>query len=237
MSDLDALLELQERDTRIDQLRHRLVTLPERDALAAQDAALSALGAEQATVQARRDELSRSLKRLEDEVAGVEAKAGEVNATLYGGTVTAPKELEALQHELDGLKRRQRELEDRELELMEEAEPVDAELSSLAERIAEGTAERERRAGALVDAEAAVHAELDEAVTARADAAEPVPAALLATYDALRPQLGGIAVARLVGNTCSGCNLALSAVQADRARRAPADEVVRCEECGRILVR
>jgi hypothetical protein len=60
---------------------------------------------------------------------------------------------------------------------------------------------------------------------------------MLAEYDRLRPAFDGVAVARLLGATCTGCNLSLAAAELDRARRAPADEVVLCPDCGRILVR
>ena len=65
----------------------------------------------------------------------------------------------------------------------------------------------------------------------------PVPAELLARYDALRAQLGGVAVARLVGGRCDGCHLALAQAALERIRLAPPDELVECEECGRLLVR
>src|SRR6185503_11855264 len=126
MSAFEALLRLQDHDIRIDQLRHKLATLPERRALDANAAARTAVEGEAVPLQARRDDLARDQKRVEDDVALVEAKAAEVHRTLYGGTVTSPKELQALQADHDSIKRRQGELEDTVLELMEEAEPVDA---------------------------------------------------------------------------------------------------------------
>jgi predicted nucleic acid-binding Zn-ribbon protein len=59
----------------------------------------------------------------------------------------------------------------------------------------------------------------------------------LAEYERLRERFGGVAVAQLVGPTCQGCHLQLSAVELDRIRRLDADEVVYCEACGRLLVR
>ena len=70
-----------------------------------------------------------------------------------------------------------------------------------------------------------------------AAAADGVDAELLATYEGLRGELGGIAVARLVGSVCGGCHLGLSAVEVDRIKKQPPDALVRCDECGRLLVR
>jgi predicted nucleic acid-binding Zn-ribbon protein len=237
MSAFEALLRLQEHDTRIDQLRHKLDTLPERGLVEANAAARTALEREVVPVQAQRDELAREQKRLEDEVAIVEAKAAEVGHRLYDGGITSPKELQALQADLDSLKRRQTQLEDQVLERMEEAEPVDAQLAELDRRRRALAAEGESASAALAAASSAVEADLDEALAARAGLVEAVPDEQLASYERLRPQFGGIAVARLVGTQCGGCHLSLSAVALESLRRLPPDAVAHCEECGRILVR
>lgn len=237
MSTFDALLRLQDHDTRTDQLRHRLATLPERDAVAGAAAARVALEEEAGPVQARRDELARDQKRVEDDVALVEAKAADVAHRLYDAGITSPKELQALQADLDSLKRRQRQLEDQVLELMEEAEPVDAELGGLDGRRRELAAGAEAAEAALRDAETGAEAELHAAEAARAALVADLPAEQLAVYERLRPQLGGVAVARLVGSQCGGCHLALPAVALEALRRLPPDALGYCDECGRILVR
>lgn len=237
MSGFEALLALQENDTTIDRIEHRLATLPEHAALEAVRATIGTVTAERATVQARRDELAREQKRIEDEVALVEAKAAEVDATLYGGTVTSPKELQAFQDDFAALKRRQSELEDHVIEVMEAAEPVDAELAALDARLAALATDETDAAAALDAAAGAAAAELEAARSARPGMVDAVPPALLAEYDRLRPQLGGVAVARFVGTTCHGCHLSLASATVDQIRHAPPDAVVHCEECGRILVR
>jgi predicted nucleic acid-binding Zn-ribbon protein len=237
MSAFEALLRLQDHDLRIDQLRHKLATLPERAAVTVNEAAQRTLTDERVPVQARRDELAREQKRIEDEVAAVEAKAGEVHAKLYSGTVTSPRELQALQADHDALKRRQAQLEDMVIDLMEQTEPVDAGLAERDQRAAtlasEGIAARE----ALASASAAVEADLAAAEEERPGLADAVPPDQLTSYEKLRPQYGGIAVARLVGTQCGGCHLALSAVALQEIRRLPPDAVAHCEECGRLLVR
>lgn len=237
MSGFDELLRLQDHDIVIDQITHRQASLPERPALDSAVAALAAIDEEIEGVRANRDALARDEKRLADEVATVEAKATEINDKLYGGTITSPKELQAFQEDYDSLKRRQRELEDHEIEIMEQIEPVDAELARLDAERAGRDAAREGAAAALAAAEAAVEAELAEAEEKRAELVAAVPPDQLATYDRLRPDYAGTPIARLVGTNCSGCHLSLSAVALDRIRELPPDALATCEECGRILVR
>ena len=139
--------------------------------------------------------------------------------------------------EIDGIKARQSTLEDELLEIMEALEPLDA-------RIAVGTAERAdldarlvTGQAALIDAEAAVDAELAGVSSEHDEAAGAVPAPLLARYERLRSHLGGVAVATLDGPRCTGCNLTLPTSELERIRLAAPDDIVECEQCGRILVR
>ncbi|MCU0269040.1 MAG: C4-type zinc ribbon domain-containing protein [Acidimicrobiales bacterium] len=236
MSELERLLDLQDHDTTLDQLHHRRATLPVRERVRANEAALTDLARQRAAVQARRDELDRRQRRAEDEAASIEAKAGDVDRKLYGGTVTSPRELQALQDDLAALRRHQRELEDQALEAMEEAEPVDAELAAMDGRRVVLDAEGVAALAELAEAEASIDTEL-AAVGAERDAlAQDVEPALLRRYEDLRRHLGGVAVARLVGSSCGGCHLSLSAAALDQMRHDAGGGVAHCEECGRILV-
>lgn len=236
MSGLEALLAVQELDTVADQLRHRLGSLPERARLEATLDQIAAIERETAATTERRDAVGRDLKRFEDDVATIEARIADTDRKMYSGTVTAPRELQAMQDELKSLKRRQGVLEDGELELMEQAEPLDADLLRLSgERVA-ADEEATRLTAELAEAEVAIAAELEHVVARRAEDVAAVSPDLLAEYERLRGQLGGIGVARLVAKSCGGCHLSLSAVEVDRIRHAPAGTVVHCEECGRILV-
>jgi predicted nucleic acid-binding Zn-ribbon protein len=237
MSRWESLLVVQQHDTRADQLVHRSETLPQRAALADLGEQLTVLDGRIAGVEQRRADLARSQQRLEDEIASLSERATQAEKQLYSGAVTNPRELQALQDDVASIRRRIGQLEDDELEIMELAEPVDAERSELADERARLDAEIERLTGELAAGEAEIAAELDVERRAREEAAAGVPEELWAEYDALRSQLGGVAVARLVGATCQGCHLALSAVEVDRIRKLPVDEPVHCEECGRLLVR
>jgi predicted nucleic acid-binding Zn-ribbon protein len=156
---------------------------------------------------------------------------------LYSGTVTSPRELQAMQEEIVALTRRQRELEDSLIEVMETVEPLATEADGLRDRRQAALDEASRLRAAIADAEAVVDRELEGVASARADVAAGVPDELLAEYEKLRAQLGGIAVARLEGTQCTGCHLSLPATELDAVRHAVPGAVVRHEECGRILVR
>lgn len=237
MGELAPLLEVQGLDTSIDQLRHRLATHPLRSAVSQAEQELAALRAQLAERQAERDELLRQQRRWDDEVTKVATKRAEIDGRLYGGTVTSPKELVALQADGESLHRRQTELEDHELEVMELVEAANAGVDELAASVAQVEGRLEDRRQELTAATAELEVELDRVTNERRAAAEPLAAALLARYEAMRHDLGGVAVARLNGATCEGCHLTLSAMTVDQLRKLPDDAVPLCEECGRILVR
>lgn len=233
---LGDLLALQDVDLALDQLRHRRAHLPERAEIADVDAQRTAVGTELAAVQQQLDGLATRQAEAEAELAATEKRAGSVNQRLYGGEVTASRDLQAMSAELESLKARASVLEDTVLEVFEAREPLDLSASSLASRMAELAERREELAGRLSAAEVAVDKEIAEDEARRAEASAAVDPSLLATYERLRTRLGGVGVARLVGNHCDGCHLTLSAVELEQVRHLPEGEVYTCEQCGRILV-
>jgi predicted nucleic acid-binding Zn-ribbon protein len=236
MSRWESLLTVQQHDTHADQLAHRIANLPARAQLAHVVDQTAAVDSRLATTDARRGELSRSQQRLEDEIASLGERANQAEKQLYSGAVTNPRELQALQDDVASIRRRIGQLEDEELEIMELTEPVDAERNELAGERERLDAERARIEAELAESESDLQAELAAVRAQRDEAAAEVDEDLWAEYDALRSQLG-TAIARLVGSTCQGCHLGLSAVEVDRIRKLGLDETVHCEECGRLLVR
>ena len=198
---------------------------------------MARLDTELGELRSRLTDLARSQKRIEDEVATLEAKGEAENKRLYSGTVTSPRELQAIQEDIDGLARRQRELEDDVLEIMEAAEPLHEEVGRLERTREEHAAEGARLDGVIAAAEAEIDGELAGVMGERDQLASAIPEDMLRTYERLRDRLGGIAVARLEGGQCLGCHLSLPATEVDAIRRAAPDAVVFHEECGRILVR
>jgi uncharacterized protein len=235
MTDLRDLLVLQQRDTAVDQLRHRRATLAERTLVTGLQDELARLRTELASATGERDALAARQERLEADVAAGEAKRRTLESRLASTSV--PREAQAMSEEIDGIRARQVVLEDEELEIMEALEPIETAVAAgqaqevaLDRRLSEG---RE----ALARAETAVDGEIADALVARADAVQPIPSALLERYERLRTKLGGVAVATLDGARCTGCNLALPTVELERVRGAGPDTIVECEQCGRILVR
>ncbi|MFM7212929.1 MAG: zinc ribbon domain-containing protein, partial [Actinomycetota bacterium] len=156
---------------------------------------------------------------------------------LDSGSINDAKQLTSLQHELGSLARRQSELEDIELEVMERLEDAQhrqaallAERDQLVADLAAAEAARDAALAGLADEETAAKA-------ARASAADGLPAELMALYDKLRADNGGIGAAALQRGRCEGCRIELTPVDLERIRAAAPAEVVRCEECRRILVR
>lgn len=237
MSVFDDLLVVQEHDTTIDQLRHRRASLPQLADLARLEGELVALERTLADVTARRDEIARRQRGLEDELAGVESKVKEIEGRLYSGAITIPRELQALQADAESLRRRCSTLEDGVLEAMTEREPLDEQIRSL-EATRRGLDEDGSRLRvALAEDEAAIDAQLATEDQARAQAAGGLPLDLARLYEDLRRKLGGVGAARLVQGRCTGCHLTLPATEVDRIRREPPDALIRCDQCGRILVR
>jgi predicted nucleic acid-binding Zn-ribbon protein len=236
-SPLEALLALQDLDTAIDQHRHRRAHLPERAELVAIDQEAASLRSAAAKVTEVRDPIAERQAALEGDLSATEERAAAVTRRLYGGEVSASRELQALAADIDALKARASVLEDQVLELMEEREPLDDRLSHLSTELAGLEQRRRGLTAALATSEAAVDEQLSDLAGRRDAAARAVPGDLGATYDRLRAGLGGVAVARLVGSHCDGCHLTLPAVELDRIRHLPDGEVVTCDQCGRILVR
>jgi predicted nucleic acid-binding Zn-ribbon protein len=231
------LLEVQDHDTAIDQLRHRRSTLPEQAELKAVESRLSALEARAAEVQIGRDELGVRQAALEEQIEVSRKRRSELEKRMYGGQVSAARDLQAMDEEVKHLVRHIGELEDREIEIMEELEPIDDELDSTADERQSLRTDRDRLRVAIAEAIEKIDGDIASRTRERAAAAASVPDDLLARYERLRSTLSGTGAARLVGGSCSGCHLTLPAMEVDRIRKAPPDEVITCDQCGRILVR
>jgi predicted nucleic acid-binding Zn-ribbon protein len=233
---LDTLLELQTRDTAIDRLRHRRDTLPERAALESVRTELSTLGEQLAEATSRREEVAREERRFDDEARSLEDKAAAEERRLYSGEVTSPRELQVLQADIDQLRRHRRSLEDRELEVMERRETFDTDVTALEQRARELESEAERLSAVLSEVEGEIDAELSGERAARDDISATLDAALLDDYERCRARARGMGAARLNGNTCQGCHLAIPSVEAERIRKSPPGTIAHCDNCGCILV-
>jgi uncharacterized protein len=234
--ELEALLALQGLDTDLDRAHHRRATLPERAELVAIDDEVAALDQRLAAARAARDAVANDQETLERTLAGVESRAAEVKTRLYGGTVSATKELLAMAAELESLTARASDMESRVLELMATWDPLDDRVTSFEGEKASLLAARTAVGERLVTREAELDGEIEALVSARADASGGVPPDLVSTYDELRLRLGGVGAARLVGARCGGCFLTVPAIELDHLRHQPPGTLSFCDQCERILV-
>jgi predicted nucleic acid-binding Zn-ribbon protein len=229
-------LVVQSHDTALHRLAHKRGRLPELARLAAVREAAGAAREELEIAKASERDVQRELTRLEDEIVKVEARSVRDKERLESGGGLS-RELVALQQELETLARRRGVLEDEALEVMERLE----EARGMVARLTDGLRSLGVQATELGATLAAANAEIDQAVATeeaeRDTAAAGLDAALLALYEKLRTRLGGVGAAPLTRGRCEGCGMALSASDLSSLRGLAAEDVARCEECTRILVR
>lgn len=231
------LLELQDVDLRLQRLAHRrssLLEIAELDRLLAEHRSLRDAAVVTETEVA---DLRRLQAKADADVEQVRLRRDRDQQRLDSGQVGSPRELESLQHEIVSLQRRQGELEDVELDLMQRHEDAQRQLDRLRAELTD-VEQRARETEKSRDAEwAGIDAEAVAAGAERASLAAGLPGDVLALYDKLRGSQGGVGAAALRGGRCEGCRLELTATERARLRAAAPDEVLRCEECRRILVR
>ena len=232
----EKLLALQQLDSDLIQVKHKMSTLP----IARQfDEVSKELAAKQdllVAAQTERDDIKHELSRAEVDVEQVVTRIERDEKRLSSGQ-GSPKELEQLQHELGSLGKRRAELEEVELEIMVRIEGVDTrtrelegECRTLEAQISDLKAKKEEELSSLES--------LAKSTTeARAELAPKIDGELLALYEKIRTSGDGIGAAKLVGNQCMGCHLTMNAAELTRVKALADDEVVRCEECRRILIR
>nr|WP_221376339.1 C4-type zinc ribbon domain-containing protein [Actinoplanes polyasparticus] len=228
------LLDLQAVDTALAQLAHRRKSLPELAEIEAVQRELAALEDERVRAQVTVDDLDRDISRFEKDIEQVRARKDRDQKRLDAGG--ALREIEGLQHELATLNRRQGELEDAELELMEQRETADAALSEVQGRLNAANERRQaaerRRDEALAD----ITKEQEFKTSSRGPLAADLPADLVGLYDKIRLE-SGLGAALFQSGRCGGCRIELYGADLARVKAAEPDDVVRCEECRRIMVR
>jgi predicted nucleic acid-binding Zn-ribbon protein len=228
------LLDLQDLDTKLAQLRRKRSTVPERAAIEGLSGETAAARDRFMEAQRVLDTLRVELERIESDVSTVQKRRDRDNQML--ATSTSSKEAQALQGELDTLTLRQNELEDRELELMESVEAAQASFAE-AERVLAGVDERRAELQrALAHAEEAIDTEIAVAAKERGGVAAELQRDLLDLYESLRARTG-VGAARLRGNVSEGSNMALAPAELSDIRATAPDEIVYCPGSGAILVR
>lgn len=187
--------------------------------------------------QTESGDIAREQDKLEADIDQVRQRMTRDQQRLDSGAITSAKDLGSLQHEVTSLSKRQRDLEDVELEVMERLEEAEKKVASLGAEQARLASAVEATEGRRVAALAAIDNDVVAAQRQREAVVPDVGDELLVYYEKLRGQLDGIAVVSIKQRRCDGCRLDLSATDVDRIRAAAEDEIIRCEECRRIQVR
>lgn len=231
------LLDVQELDSRHDQLRHRLATLPQiaelRDLTRQRDQLFDRTRDARILV----DDLTREQKRADADVEQVKARRKRDQDRMDQGLITSPKDLERMQGELVSLERRISSLEDTELEVMEKLEDAQRDLDGLDVQLAELDGRIAAAEKAREESAAEIEEQLAGTVAERERTASDMPEDLMKLYLRLREQKGGVGAALLRARSCGGCSLQLNSSELAEIAKTPSDEVLRCDECNRILVR
>jgi predicted nucleic acid-binding Zn-ribbon protein len=230
------LLDLQALDTRLQQVDHARTRVPQIAAVQEAGSRLQQVSDDVVRVETGLSDIRREVDRAEADVQQVRDRTARNTSRLESGQGSA-KDLQALQHELESLARRQAELEDVEIEVMERQESVEARLGELTSQHAEVQAEVDRLTAERDAAVAELDAERVEVARPRDEIAASIDDALLALYERIREHSGGLAAAELKHGRCGGCRLELNPTDLAAIDKTASNEVVRCEECSRILVR
>ncbi|HET8665195.1 MAG TPA: C4-type zinc ribbon domain-containing protein [Nocardioides sp.] len=231
------LLDLQDLDSRADQLRHQRRSLPEHARLVELEETRGRLEGEAQDARIAVEDLTAEQAKVDADVEQVKARRERDQQRLDQGLVSNPKDIQRMQQEMVSLERRITSLEDDEIEVMERLEEAQRTLESLTAQLTDVAKEIEQTTAARDAKVAEIDQSLGELEAERGPLASELPADLLALYDRLRESKGGVGAALLRARQCGGCMLALDNAELATIRAAADDDVIRCEECSRILVR
>lgn len=230
------LLELAKVDTKLIQLDHQRVAIPEIKSVQDLEIELGSIEMRIVAAQTEVSDLTQAQNKAETDVEQVQSRIDRDQKKLDDGSGSA-KDLENLQHELGTLALRLKELEDVELEVMQQLEDAQNALAEL-------NTEKNIVSGKLADTRKSLESKLNEIElaisdiqTERTQLIQVLPTDLAELYEKIRSERGDVGAAEMIHGACQGCHLAIDAAELNRIKDLPPESVVRCEECRRILVR
>ena len=230
------LLDVARIDQAVSAATHRRATLPELALIAAGTTRVDELRNSAVLAQTEIGDLDRAARKLDNEIDAVRARAKRDSDRLAAGVAPA-KDLENMQHEIVSLARRQATLEDEALELMEAREIADTALAGTEQEL---TIARAELAGAQRTPRRRIRRHrrrtASGACTERKDLLDGMPADLVALYEQIRGR-GRVAAAKLNGSRCEACRMDLDRSALGEIWASGVEDVVRCTECGAILIR
>ena len=230
-----ALIALQEIDAALDAIANKRPRLAEVAAHKSATAALAALRASIAAAERRVSAAQTAIETAEHASAELTTKRTRLEAQLK--TVIAPREAEALMHEIATINAQRGGLDDDELSALDALSDGEAELAARQAELPDCESHLAAALAALNAAAAGLDGEAADLTARRQSAVAQLAADELNRYQQVRKQFGGIGVARLEGSHCSGCHMDLSPAELDGVKATAAGEVSECPQCGRILVR
>ncbi|MPZ93832.1 MAG: hypothetical protein GEU96_02725 [Propionibacteriales bacterium] len=231
------LLDLQDLDSTLDQLTQRRASLPELALINGLETERDGISDEMVFARTAVSDLRRAQDKADSDVEQVKARRVRTQQRLDQGQVSSPRELEALQHEITSLDRRIGDLEEAEIEVMEQLEAAETDLTEKEQRLEQVAGELTTHERSRDEALAGIDVDLEQSRAARDKIAAEIPADLMALYTRLRTNQSGVGAAELAHGRCGGCRLELNPADLRGIAAAADDDVMRCEECGRILVR
>jgi predicted nucleic acid-binding Zn-ribbon protein len=230
MSAALGLFRLQQVDSQIDQIQARLKAIQQ---ILENDVALRAANENLTTSDGKYKDAERALKLSEAEVEKQRIKIQLTEASLYGGKVHNPKELQDLQKDVVSLKRHLETLEERQLEAMITAEDTEKDLQTAKTDLERVQSHLKEQHQDLAKESEMLRKDLERLHSERRAVVTDIATQALNVYDQLRQQKRGIAITTIADNSCEACGTTLTASQQQTARSA--SQLFHCPTCGRIL--
>jgi predicted nucleic acid-binding Zn-ribbon protein len=235
VSETDDLRALMEADRWIERVSAQRTHLPESEELAVLESELRGIQKSLLAVEAVVGPIKSSYDDAARESSRLKKRANDLDTTLASSTANA-RELAALQKELTHVRMLLGESEDRELELLLEVDPREAEIASLRSRAQPGAVRRRELLEIISQLQASLSDELVSLRRDRDDRATALPIELLARYDVSMAHAGTSGAAQVIEGHCDGCRLALSPLDIDRWKGQPVGVFMDCSECGRLFL-
>ena len=230
-----SLLELADLDAELSRIEHRASHLAEQQRLEQAQADHRDANDRLASLRLAIGDLDAHIAKFESEIEGVRDREDRDRKMLEGGAINA-KQLGDLQHELETLERRQASLEDSLLEVMERREELQAQQSDELGTIDTLQSELSEAQRARDDALSGIDQSRHQRASRRDELTAGLDPDLVSMYERQRSR-GGPGAARLQGRRCGACRIEIDRGEIARISAAADDEVLRCPECGAILLR
>jgi predicted nucleic acid-binding Zn-ribbon protein len=230
-----SLVELAEIDAELGRLDHRAKHLAEAQRAEEIQATFGEANDRLAALQLALEDLDAQIAKFESEIDSVRQREDRDRKMLTAGSIDA-RQLTELQHELDTLERRQGSLEDSLLEVMERREELQADQAAALTTIDQLQNDLSAAQQASAEARAAIDDQRQQSLSRREDIVAGLDAELVALYERQRSR-GGPGAGVLQGRRCGACRIEIDRGEIARITAAADDEVLRCPECGAILLR